>query len=205
MNFKKIFSPVVWGNLLGMCLFIALVITAVWYGTKAYTRHGEIIEVPDVTKIHYADASLMLEQFELVPVVADSGYNRNLAPGSVLMQQPKAGSEVKAERKVYLTINSKSSPALTLPDIADNCDVHEAEIRLRALGFKIGPKEYVEGDKDWVISVKCRGKEVKAGERVPAEAPIVLVVGNSLTEDEQWMEDSLNSVEGASEEYSFEP
>lgn len=199
---KKIFSPVVWGNLLAMCLFVALVITGFWYGTKVYTRHGEIITVPNVTRIQHEDAVLMLEQFELKAVVSDSGYNRNLAPGSVLMQQPIAGAEVKAGRKIYLTINSTSGPTLTMPDIADNCDVYEAEIRLRTMGFKIGPKEYAEGDKDWVLGVKCRGKEVRAGERVPAEAPIVLVVGNSLTEDEKWAEDSLAAADG--EEVEFE-
>lgn len=202
MSLKKIFSPVVWGNLLAMCLFVALVITGFWYGTKVYTRHGEIITVPNVTRIQHEDAVLMLELFELKAVVSDSGYNRNLAPGSVLMQQPIAGAEVKAGRKIYLTINSTSGPTLTMPDIADNCDVYEAEIRLRTMGFKIGPKEYAEGDKDWVLGVKCRGKEVRAGERVPAEAPIVLVVGNSLTEDEKWAEDSLASADG--EEVEFE-
>lgn len=202
MSLKKIFCPVVWGNLLAMCLFVALVITGFWYGTKVYTRHGEIITVPNVTRIQHEDAVLMLEQFELKAVVSDSGYNRNLAPGSVLMQQPIAGAEVKAGRKIYLTINSTSGPTLTMPDIADNCDVYEAEIRLRTMGFKIGPKEYAEGDKDWVLGVKCRGKEVRAGERVPAEAPIVLVVGNSLTEDEKWAEDSLAAADG--EEVEFE-
>ena len=202
MSLKKIFSPVVWGNLLAMCLFVALVITGFWYGTKVYTRHGEIITVPNVTRIQHEDAVLMLEQFELKAVVSDSGYNRNLAPGSVLMQQPIAGAEVKAGRKIYLTINSTSGPTLTMPDIADNCDVYEAEIRLRTMGFKIGPKEYAEGDKDWVLGIKCRGKEVRAGERVPAEAPIVLVVGNSLTEDEKWAEDSLAAADG--EEVEFE-
>lgn len=202
MSLKKIFSPVVWGNLLAMCLFVALVITGFWYGTKVYTRHGEIITVPNVTRIQHEDAVLMLEQFELKAVVSDSGYNRNLAPGSVLMQQPIAGAKVKAGRKIYLTINSTSGPTLTMPDIADNCDVYEAEIRLRTMGFKIGPKEYAEGDKDWVLGVKCRGKEVRAGERVPAEAPIVLVVGNSLTEDEKWAEDSLAAADG--EEVEFE-
>ena len=72
------------------------------------------------------------------------------------------------------------------------------------MGFKIGPKEYVDGDKDWVVGVKCRGRMVYAGEKVPAEAPIVLMVGNDLTEDEQWVEDSLNASGGNETEYETE-
>lgn len=202
--FQKITSPIVWGNLLGMLLFVVMLVAGAWYGTMAYTHHGEIVCVPDVSRIHHADAALLLSQYGLETVVSDSGYNRNLAKGSVLMQQPKAGTEVKSGRKVYLTVNSSNAPTLTMPDIADNCDVYEAEIRLRAMGFKLAPKEYVAGDKDWVVSVKCRGKEVHAGEKVPAEAPVVLVVGNSLSEDEQWAEeDSLAEAAGAGE-YEFE-
>lgn len=202
---KKMASPVVWGNLLGMMLFVALMIAGAWYGTMIYTHHGEVISVPDVSRIHHTDAALLLSQYELDAVVADSGYNRNLAAGSVLMQQPRAGTRVKSGRKVYLTVNSGNAPTLTMPDIADNCDAYEAEIRLRAMGFKLGPKEYVPGDKDWVIGVKCRGREVRAGEKVPAEAPVVLVVGNNLTEDEQWEEEEARSGEAGEEEYEFEP
>ncbi|MDE5560210.1 MAG: PASTA domain-containing protein [Bacteroidaceae bacterium] len=202
---KKILAPVVWGNLLGMFVFVVLMVAGVWYGTMIYTHHGEIIQVPDVTKIHHSDAAVMLEQYGLAAEVSDSGYNRNLATGSVLMQHPKAGTKVKSGRKIYLTINSNSSPTLTMPNIADNCDVYEAEIRLRAMGFKIGPKEYVEGDKDWVIGVKCRGAMVNAGDKVPAEAPIVLMVGNSLTEDEQWTKDLTDSIGGTEDAYEFEP
>ena len=202
---KRIFSRVVLLNLLGMLLFVVLAIVGAWYATMTYTRHGEIIKVPDLTRMHHSDAQLLLEQHELTAIVSDSGYNRNLAVGSVLMQTPQAGTEVKSGRKVYLTINAGSAPTLTMPDIADNCDVYEAEIRLRTMGFKIGPKEYVKGDKDWVVGVKCRGRLVNAGEKVPAEAPIVLMVGNDLTEDEKWIEDSLNATGGEETEYEFEP
>ena len=204
---KKISAPIVWGNILGMFVFVVLVIIGAWYGTIVYTRHGEIVRVPDVSRIHYTDAGMLLSQYGLEAVVADSGYNRNLAAGSVLMQQPKAGTEGKSGRMIYLTVNSGSAPTLTMPDIADNCDVYEAEIRLRAMGFKLAPKEYVAGDKDWVISVKCRGREVHAGEKIPAEAPVVLVVGNSLSEDEQWLEDedSIMADGFGEDKYEFEP
>ena len=201
---KKIFSLTVFINLLCMLLFIAAVIYGAWHATMKYTHHGEIISVPDVTRAHYEDAATILQQYGLVAHISDSGYNKNLAPGCVLIQHPQPGTEVKSGRKIYLTLNSTSGPTLTIPDIADNCDVYEAEIRLRTMGFKVGEKEYTEGDKDWVISVKCQGREVKAGDKVPADAPVVLVVGNDLTEDEQWIEDSLNSVNGGVEEEEYE-
>ena len=44
--------------------------------------------------------------------------------------------------------------------------------------------EFVPGDPDWVIALKVNGREVYTGERVPCDAPVVLVVGNSDMESD---------------------
>ncbi|MBR5466425.1 MAG: PASTA domain-containing protein [Bacteroidaceae bacterium] len=186
-----------------MLLFIILVIYGMWYATMKYTLHGEIIVVPDVTGMHHTSARDTLTKHGLCIQISDSGYNRKLAPGKVLIQHPEAGCEVKRDRKIYVTINSAKGPTLTIPDIADNCDVYEAEIRLRAMGFKLGPKQYVKGEKDWVMGVKCQGRTVLAGEKVPADALVVLVVGNNSSHDDQWDEETHDADEN-SQEYTFE-
>ena len=105
---------------------------------------------------------------------------------------PAPGSKVKTGRNIYLTINTRNVPTLPIPDIADNCSLREAEARLKSLGFKLGPIEYAPGDKDWVLSVKCKGRNVVAGDRVEIDCPITLVVGNNSSgigddfEDDDW-------------------
>ena len=114
---------------------------------------------------------------------------------------PVAGSKVKTGRTIYLTINTRNVPTLPIPDIADNCSLREAEARLKSLGFKLGPIEYAPGDKDWVLSVKCKGRNVVAGDRVEIDVPITLVVGNNNDgigddfDDEDW--DIVNEDEEA--------
>lgn len=174
---KKIKAPIVWGNLLAMMLVIVAICFALWFGLASYTRHGEKIEVPEVTGLLLSNGSYTLEEMGLMAIIVDSGYNRSLPPGIILEQNPTAGSYVKSGREIYLTVNASSSPLLTLPDIADNCSKREAEARLTGLGFKLGPTEYVAGDQDWVISVKCRGRVVVHGDKIPSEAPLTLVVG----------------------------
>lgn len=176
---KKLISPVVYWNIIAMVLVgIALCIGA-WIWMTSYTMHGESVQVPDVKGMMINDAEYALDELELVTVVVDSAYVRQQPAGIVLEQKPNAGSKVKSGREIYLTINQKQSPTNTIPDIAGNCSRREAEARLRALGFKIGPMEFVPGDPDWVIALKVNGREVYTGERVPSDAPIVLVVGNS--------------------------
>ncbi len=181
---SKITSPILWGNLLGMCLVTVLLCLGVWFGLSLYTHHGEEIEVPNVEGKLIGDADYTLEMAGLTAMVVDSTYNRNVPSGAVMVQIPKGGSRVKSGREIYLTINSKNSPTISLPDIADNCSLREAQDRLRQLGFRLGPIEQVPGDKDWVYGVKCRGRMVMTGERIPTDAVITLVVGNTIEERE---------------------
>ena len=181
---KKLLSPILWGNLLAMLAVIVLLIVCIWMWLGHYTHHGEEIEVPNVTGQLIGDAEYALETLGLEAVVVDSTYDRSKPSGTIMVQLPKAGAKVKSGREIYLTINSKQSPSITLPDIADNCSLREAQDRLRQLGFRIGPVEYRDGDKDWVYGVKCHGRTVMTGERIPADAPITLIVGSGQDEEE---------------------
>ena len=180
---KKLFSPIIWGNLLVMVLATILLAIGVWVGLGIYTHHGEEVIVPDVQGKLIGDAEYSLAILGLEAVVVDSTYNRAIPSGAIMAQLPKGGSKVKSGREIYLTINSRESPTVSFPDIADNCSLREAQDRLRQLGFRMGPVEEVPGDKDWVYGVKCRGRLVMTGERVPTDAMITLVVGSGEQEE----------------------
>ena len=191
---KKLFGSYVFGNLLAMVLVaVALCVLLLLWMTH-YTKHGESVEVPKVEGMMINDAEYALEELDLVAVVVDSAYVRKLPAGIVLDQKPVGGSCVKSGREIYLTINQKQTPMNTIPDIAGNCSRREAEARLKALGFKIGPMEFVPGDPDWVIALKVNGREVYTGERVPSDAPVTLVIGNTdYGSGEDEFGDSLDS------------
>jgi len=182
---KKLFGPVVYWNLIAMVLVGIALCIGLWMWMVRYTMHGESVEVPEVKGMMLGDAEYALSELDLVMVVVDSAYVRQQPAGIVLEQKPASGSRVKSGREIYLTINQKQTPTNTIPDIAGNCSRREAEARLRALGFKIGPMEFVPGDPDWVIALKVNGREVYTGERVPCDAPVVLVIGNSNVGSEE--------------------
>lgn len=177
-------SSIIWGNLLAMCIVMVALVIGLWQWLAYYTQHGVEVNVPCVEGKMFADARYTLESNNLQAVVVDSTYDRAMPAGIILKQHPKAGSNVKEGREVYLTINSKETPTRTVPDIADNSSLREAQEILRQLGFRLGPVEYVNGDKDWVIGVKCQGRSVYAGDKVPIDASIVLQVGSGLGEGE---------------------
>lgn len=193
---SKLTSPLVWGNLLAMFIVVVLLITGAWYFLAAYTYHGESIEVPEVIGHQEGDARYQLERLGLKAQVVDSAYNKEKPAGCILEQTPAPGRKVKNGREIFLTINTERTPTMVLPDIADNSSLREAKAKLTAMGFKLGPVEYVAGDADWVYGVKSGGHNVYAGERVPADVPLVLQVGKSSSNDEFEDFDELEDMPG---------
>ena len=191
---KKIFSPLVMLNCLGMVLVVILF----FFGTLAfidfYTLHGEEVEVPKLTGVSEQIAYSKLKALGLKAEVRDTGYVHKAAPFEVLEQSIKPGTKIKPGRTIYLTINSNGSKRIELPDLADNCSRREAEDKLKTLGFKLGATEFIIGDPDWVYEVKVNGKTVKAGTRISVDLPITLVVGKGGLEDEYNGNDSLDYI-----------
>ena len=176
--FGKFASGFLWGNILAMVLVVVALAFGVKYGLDAYTHHGEGIEVPKIEGMVYQNARAMMEERGLNVVVTDSGYNKRLPAGSILLQNPGPGMKVKAGHTIYVTVNSPSSPTFAIPDVVDNSSYREAEAKLVAIGFKLDPPQQVEGEKDWVYGVLCRGRRVSTGDRISIDSPLTLLIGN---------------------------
>lgn len=180
---EKICSPLVWGNCLGLVIVTTGLLLAASFYLDSYTLHGEVLSMPDVKGKDVSVAVRKLEAEGLRAEVSDTGYVANLPANVILDQSIQAGREVKPGRLVQLTINSTNSPMIVMPDLADNCSLREAEMKLKTLGFKIGVAERVPGDLDWVVGVKVNGRPVASGSRVPAGAAVTLVVGEGYGDD----------------------
>ena len=161
-----------------MAVLIVLIILAVGYGLDFYTNHGKVVEVPNLIHKSYDESVELLDEVDLQMVVSDTGYVKSLPADCILEQSLAPGSDVKPGRIVYVTINSAHSPTLTIPDIIDNSSYREAHMKLKAMGFKLAPPEFIPGEKDWVYGIKYRNKQVAAGDRVSIEELLILQVGD---------------------------
>ena len=190
--FKKIFSRQLFGNCLGMVIITIVLAVGAFVLLKVYTHHGIEVEVPNICGMDQAVAKKKLETMGLKMEVSDTGYVYNAAAFSVLEQSIKPGDKVKPGRVIFIIINANGPRQITLPDVADNCSRREAEDKLRILGFKLAPTEYVVGDPDWVYGIKVNGKNVPAGTKVSINTPITLVVGSGGNIDEYNGNDSID-------------
>ena len=176
--FGKFASGFLWGNILAMVLVVVALAFGVKYGLDVYTRHGEGIVVPKIEGMVYDKARTLMVERGLNIMVTDSGYNKRLPANSILVQNPGPGMKVKQGHTIYVTVNSPSSPSFAIPDLVDNSSFREAEAKLTAIGFKLTPPQQVEGEKDWVYGILCRGRRVSTGDRISIDSPLTLLVGN---------------------------
>ena len=124
--------------------------------------------------------------------MVDTGYNPRELADVILDQDLLPGYKVKLNRLIHLTVNAASPRPVALPDIADNCSLREARMRLEILGFRLTPIRRIRGDRDWVYAVEVRGREVRSGERLNVKIPLTLVVGDGAEDEEFNGNDSLD-------------
>ena len=182
--FGKFVSGYLWGHLLAMTLVIVGLCFGVKYGLAIYTHHGEGIALPNLRGMSYAKAIEMMEEQGIYVVANDTGYNKKMEAGCVLLQTPGAGTKVKEGRTIFVTINSTSSPAVKIPDIIDNSSFREAQAKLTALGFRLLEPKVIDGERDWVYDVQAGGRSLQQGDMVPSETPLTLVIGNGMIGEE---------------------
>lgn len=175
--FRKQFNPNPWWDAVAAVVIAALLGIAVYLSLLFYTHHGNMVVVPEVVGKDYKEAKELLEDAGLRVLVTDTGYETKLAPDLILYQHIPAGRVVKFNRQVFLTINAGHPRMKPLPEVIDG-SARSAEMKLKAMGFKIGNRKLVPGDEDLVMQVEVGGRVVKEGARVSVEDPIVLVVGN---------------------------
>lgn len=184
MSFKKIIH-ILFTNVISLNIWLLVILTGgiifgVLHWISVYTHHNQAIEVPDLKGLQPEEAELILKKKDLRLQIADSVYSKNVAPGSVVEMIPPAGSKVKQNRIVFLTINAKTSQTVEVPDMFE-ISQRQAEATLRSLGFVIDSIEYVPYQyKGLVINILNNGNIVEPGKRLPMGSHLWLQVGDGF-------------------------
>ena len=143
------------------------------------TRHGDFIVVPDLIGKNIQEFELQLNELDLQYIISDSGnYNPEFKINSVLDQLPKANSQVKQGRKIYITLNASDFEMVEIPKIT-RITVRQARKTIESLGFIFGEIEYVDDiARDEVISISHNGNELNEGDFLKRTSVIDFKLGN---------------------------
>jgi beta-lactam-binding protein with PASTA domain len=159
-------------------IFFTLAIFYFYIYLPSLTNHGESITVPDLTGMNVNELEKFLTDHDLRYSVNDSSYSAEHPPLSVIRQFPKAGSKVKENRIIYVSLNRVKPPTLPMPDLVDRSLIN-AEVVLKSNELVRG-KIYYEPSpfRNLVKEMRYRGKTITAGTRIEKGAVIDLVVGD---------------------------
>ena len=171
-------SPVAYhAVLIALTLVVIILLSSILM--NVITRHGTHRTVPDFMGVKIADAQRIADDERLDIIINDSLFVPAYEGGVVLDQLPKGGVEVKAGRKVYVTINSFREKMVAVPYVAGR-SLRQAKNMLEVAGLGIEKLIYEEDiATNSVLGEIVDGKEMSKESKVELEmgSGVVLKVG----------------------------
>lgn len=170
----------------GIAVFILI---AVLVFLRIYTHHGKTITVPDLSDIPVEDAVRLFEDRNLTYEIFDSMFVAEKERGVIIDQHPRAGQQVKKDRKVYLTINANSPEKILMPDLVGST-FREARKQIEIAGLKIGTLTYrYHIAKNVVLEQRYQLLPIQKNDTILKGSTIDLVLGKGLSDERRMAPD----------------
>lgn len=193
--------PVI-ANILIILIVAFLGILIAYLSLAVFTKHGRVTTVPSVENQNYSAAIEILHDAGFKTEIRDSVFRDDVRPGVVVEQFPRANSQVKPGRKIFLYINAVHPKEVVIDedpmptdDALRSYSLRQGMARLEELGFKNIRIVKVLGDNDCIVKITANGQTVKKTQKVPVNAQIVVQVYDGRLSE---LRDSLQNSEYAS-------
>lgn len=161
-------------------IFLAIFLTFFFVYLPWSTNHGQSITVPKLTGLKIDKAEDTLDDLDLRIEVSDCVYVAGAVPLTVISHFPKEGSNVKEDRKIYVTVTAESAPLIHMPKITE-LSLHSAEMQLKQAGLMKGNITFKPDlAENTVLEQQLNGKTIAPNTLVPKGSMIDLVVGNGI-------------------------
>ena len=163
--------------LVGVCMLYAFFYTALPY----LTAQSKAIQVPDLLGFSINDLDQALSSRRLRYVLTDSSiYSATMPPLTVLHQFPEKDAWVKPNRKIYITLNAKAAPLVSMPNLIDG-SLRQAQLLLANKGLKLGKITYVPDLAKYAVLEQWHNEQpIASGKLVKQGDCIDVVVGSGL-------------------------
>ncbi len=147
-----------------MALFVIVIFGGIMLWLKFYTNHGQKLDLPTYEGMHISDAESDAEDKSFVVVVKDSTHRVGVPGGIILSQNPKGGSLVKENRKIYVDVAKYNADLIGLTDMRPMYG-HEYENKKKELASlfiesKIRRRRYDPGEPNHILEVWYEGKQI---------------------------------------------
>ena len=176
---RFLFSKIFLKNLFSIGLITTTILIIIVFGLKIITKHNSYVIVPDLKGESINVLVNLAKQNKLRFEVIDSArYIPSMLPFTIISHLPKAGSQVKEKRKIYLTVNPSGYRKVTVPNLIQ-ITKRNAESLIKSTGFELGEYTYKDDiGKDMVLEIQYQGEKIEPGTLLPKTSKIDLVLGN---------------------------
>lgn len=101
-----------------------------------YTRHNQVIAVPNVVEMPAELAARVLVDAGFTPELSRRRFSPQHEPNAVMEQDPRGGAPAKKGRRIYLAVNEATAPELRMPNLSA-LPLREARLRVEAMGLVV--------------------------------------------------------------------
>ncbi len=151
------------------------------------TRHGQKLEVPQFVNLSMEEAMDLADRNSLRLEITDSVHNHRLAPGAICKQNPEAGSFVKKNRRILLTINATTPKYIPAPSLT-GFSLRQAISMLASCGLEVGELIYVTDiATNNVLEQYYNGRPLTPGSMIAEESRVDLKLGLNPEEEFTYM------------------
>jgi eukaryotic-like serine/threonine-protein kinase len=184
MNFFKfLITKTFWRHFL-LAAAISLVIflgTLLWL--KIYTHHGQAISVPNLTGLTEDEVEDVVSSRRLRYEIIDSIFSTEMPRGTVLKQNPKPGSKVKVNRRLFITMNAVNLEMVSMPYLVDLSD-RQAFLALNNAGLVVGDISFrPDYAVNSVLQQMYKDSVIDEGTLITKGSKIDLVLGMGLSNE----------------------
>jgi D-alanine-D-alanine ligase len=165
-NNKSFLSYLFTIDFLKQLLFLSAVFLGILFlanlWLRFYTKHGQKIELPNFVGLHIDEARNLAEDHAFDIIVNDSVFVVGKKGGIIRDQNPRAKSQVKTSRKIYVTITKYGAESITVGDLptlyGNPYEQKKVELKYRDIDCSIKDYIYDPGAPNHILEVYYKGE-----------------------------------------------
>lgn len=166
--FRFLTNKAFFKNLLFMVLFLVLLLIGLNFYLRSYTNHGQKLVLPDFNEMHIREANKLAKEKTFQIIVNDSTHIVGKPGGIIINQNPQASSQVKENRKVYVTTTKYISDQIRLKSLPElygrEYEQKRKELEQMKINSRVKDYKYDPGEPDHILEVYYDGKLVVSRE-----------------------------------------
>lgn len=177
----------IWRNLLAALIVIVALVLIAQVVLAIVTRHNRLLNVPDFTQMTVKNAESLAHRRNVRVEVTDSVFVKNIDRGLVYSQEPAAGSKVKKNRRIFLTINATTVKKVAMPSLV-GFSLRQAKTELYSKGLQVGRLSYTQDiATNNVLAQKYGGVQIAPGTQIDVDSKIDLLLGLNYDDNETYI------------------